>query len=207
MRNYSLAAVIVGMAVLLGTTTANAEFNPGVQTQYDASGKPIAGIGSFNMNESADDGHNYTPIPRETVPYAGPYGKGTIIVNTAERRLYLVQGDGTALKYGIGVGRPGFAWGGVHTVTNKAEWPGWTPPPQMHKRVPNLPDYMPGGPDNPLGARAMYIGSTFYRIHGSNEPWTIGQAVSSGCFRMTNDDVTDLYERVKVGAKVVVINE
>lgn len=151
------------------------------------------------------DGRHYTPIPRETVPYHGRYGKGTILVNTAERRLYLIQGDGTALKYGIGVGRPGFAWSGTHTITNKAEWPGWTPPPQMRKRVPNLPAYMPGGPDNPLGARAMYIGSTFYRIHGSNEPWTIGQAVSSGCFRMTNDDVQDLYDRVHVGAKLIVV--
>jgi lipoprotein-anchoring transpeptidase ErfK/SrfK len=206
MRNYVLVTAMICTGMLAHVPHANAEFNPGIQTKYDASGKPIDGIGAFNLNGSADE-HNYTPIPRETVQYTGPYGKGTIVVNTAERRLYLVQGDGTALKYGIGVGRPGFAWAGVHSVTDKAEWPGWTPPPQMHRRVPNLPAYMPGGPDNPLGARAMYIGSTFYRIHGSNEPWTIGQAVSSGCFRMTNDDVTDLYERVHVGAKVVVVSE
>jgi len=206
MRNFMLVAAVLGVGMVVGMAGARAEFNPAVETKYDANGKPIDGVGSFNLNSSGDD-HNYTPIPRESVAYTGPYGKGTIIVNTAERRLYLVQGDGTALKYGIGVGRPGFAWSGVHTVTNKAEWPGWTPPPQMHRRVPNLPAYMPGGPENPLGARAMYIGSTFYRIHGSNEPWTIGQAVSSGCFRMTNDDVTDLYERVHVGAKVIVIHE
>ena len=112
---------------------AHAEFNPGVETKFDSNGKPIDGIGSFNLNSTGEE-HSYTPIPRETVQYTGPYGKGTIIVNTAERRLYLVQGDGTALKYGIGVGRPGFAWSGVHSVTNKAEWPGWTPPPQMHRR-------------------------------------------------------------------------
>ena len=206
MRNYVLVAAVICMGVFANAPRAHAEFNPGVETKFDENGKPIDGIGSFHFDGTGGE-HNYTPIPRETVQYTGPYGKGTIIVDTAERRLYLVQGDGTALKYGIGVGRPGFAWSGVHTVTNKAEWPGWTPPPQMHRRVPNLPDYMPGGPDNPLGARAMYIGSTFYRIHGSNEPWTIGQAVSSGCFRMTNDDVTDLYERVHVGAKVVVIHE
>lgn len=148
-----------------------------------------------------------SPIKKETIDYAGPYGKGTIIINTGERRLYYVIGDGKALKYGIGVGRPGFTWSGEHAITRKAEWPGWTPPSTMRKRQPKLPNYMPGGPDNPLGARAMYIGSTIYRIHGTVEPWTIGQAVSSGCIRMTNDDVADLYERVNVGTKVVVMHE
>ena len=105
---------------------------------------------------------------------------------------------------GIGVGRDGFRWSGTHRITRKAEWPGWTPPPAMRKRVPDLPAYMPGGPNNPLGARALYIGSTLYRLHGTSEPWTIGQAVSSGCIRLTNEDVTDLYERAKVGATVVV---
>jgi lipoprotein-anchoring transpeptidase ErfK/SrfK len=134
------------------------------------------------------------------------YAPGTIVVNTAERRLYLVQPGGQALRYGIGVGRDGFRWGGVHRVTAKKEWPSWTPPAQMLARRPDLPRHMPGGIDNPLGARAMYLGSTLYRIHGSNEPETIGQAVSSGCFRMTNDDVTDLYNRVSVGATVIVKN-
>ena len=147
-----------------------------------------------------------SPIKKETSDYAGPYDKGTIVVNTTERRLYYVLGDGKAMKYGIGVGRPGFTWNGTHAITRKTEWPGWTPPPAMRKRQPKLPDYMPGGPDNPLGARAMYIGSTIYRIHGTAEPWTIGQAVSSGCIRMTNDDVADLYERVGVGTRVVVLH-
>ena len=145
-----------------------------------------------------------TPIPRETVTYTGRYAPGTIIVSTEERRLYLVLGDGKALRYGVGVGRPGFEWGGSKTIVMKREWPDWRPPAQMLKRRPDLPRYMPGGEANPLGARAMYIGGTLYRIHGSNEPETIGQAVSSGCIRMLNEDVIDLYERVKVGSRVVV---
>ncbi|CAH1657322.1 Lipoprotein-anchoring transpeptidase ErfK/SrfK [Hyphomicrobiales bacterium] len=143
-------------------------------------------------------------IPREIVTYTGPHGPGTIVVSTSERRLYLVQPGGTAIRYGVGVGRPGFTWGGTKTVTQKREWPGWTPPPQMLKRRPDLPRHMAGGPDNPLGARALYLGSTLYRIHGSNEPDSIGQAVSSGCFRMMNEDVIDLYGRVGVGTRVVV---
>jgi lipoprotein-anchoring transpeptidase ErfK/SrfK len=146
------------------------------------------------------------PIPRTTVNFPENYTPGTIVVNTAERRLYLVLGGGQALRYGIGVGRDGFRWGGVHRITAKKEWPSWTPPAQMIARRPDLPRHMAGGIENPLGARAMYLGSTLYRIHGSNEPETIGQAVSSGCFRMTNDDVTDLYNRVDVGATVVVKN-
>ena len=146
-----------------------------------------------------------SPVARSTVMYDGGYAPGTIVVNTAERRLYLVLGNGQALRYGIGVGRDGFRWGGVHRVSAKKEWPSWTPPSQMLARRPDLPRHMAGGVDNPLGARAMYLGSTLYRIHGSNEPETIGQAVSSGCIRMLNEDVVDLYDRVKVGAKVVVL--
>lgn len=148
-----------------------------------------------------------SPIPRSTVMYAGNYAPGTIVVNTAERRLYLVMPNGQALRYGIGVGRDGFRWSGTHRITAKKEWPDWTPPSQMLARRPDLPRHMKGGIENPLGARAMYLGSTLYRIHGSNEPETIGQAVSSGCFRMTNDDVTDLYGRVSIGTTVVVLNK
>jgi lipoprotein-anchoring transpeptidase ErfK/SrfK len=144
-------------------------------------------------------------IKRETVTAPAGQAPGTIIVNTTERRLYLVQDNGTALKYGIGVGRVGFTWAGTTKVVAKKEWPDWTPPSQMLKRRPDLPRFMKGGPENPLGARAMYLGSSLYRIHGSNEPETIGQAVSSGCFRLMNDDVIDLYGRVKVGAKVIVM--
>lgn len=146
-----------------------------------------------------------SPIKKQVVANPGSYRPGTIIVNTTERRLYFIQDDGSALKYGIGVGRDGFTWGGTHSVTMKREWPDWRPPASMLKRRPDLPRFMPGGPNNPLGARALYIGSTIYRIHGSNEPQTIGQAVSSGCFRMANEDVIDLYDRVKVGARVVVL--
>ena len=146
-----------------------------------------------------------SPIPRETVPYDGPYAPGTIIIHTSERRLYLILPGHQALKYGVGVGRPGFTWAGVTRIANKREWPDWTPPAQMLRRRPDLPRHMSGGIDNPLGARAMYLAGTLYRIHGSNEPDTIGQAVSSGCIRMTNQDVTDLYERARVGAKVVVL--
>ena len=139
------------------------------------------------------------------VDYHGKEQPGTIIINTPERFLYLVMEGGMAKRYGIGVGRPGFTWAGNHKVTAKREWPDWHPPEEMLKRQPDLPDFMPGGPDNPLGARALYLGSTLYRVHGSNESWTIGRAVSSGCIRMRNQDVIDLYDRVGVGAKVVVI--
>lgn len=143
-------------------------------------------------------------LPQE-IAYDGQGKPGTIVVDTNERYLYLIGDNGRARRYGVGVGRPGFEWAGMHTVTRKAEWPDWTPPAAMRKRQPHLPAHMDGGPDNPLGARALYLGSTEYRIHGTSEPWTIGQAVSSGCIRMRNEDVTDLYERVKVGTKVRVI--
>ena len=144
-------------------------------------------------------------IPRQVVSWNGSEAPGSIVVSTQERRLYFVMGDGKAMRYGVGVGRPGFEWSGAKTITNKREWPDWTPPPEMLRRRPDLPRHMVGGPENPLGARAMYLGSSLYRIHGSNEPDTIGQAVSSGCIRMTNEDVTDLYERVKIGTRVTVM--
>ena len=144
-------------------------------------------------------------IPRRTVPWNGRQAAGTIVVSTSQRRLYYILGNGQALRYGVGVGRQGFSWSGTKTVTMKREWPSWRPPAQMLKRRPDLPRYMPGGIENPLGARAIYLGSSLYRIHGSNEPDTIGAAVSSGCIRMTNRDVIDLYDRVRTGAKVVVL--
>lgn len=141
---------------------------------------------------------------RQEVAYHGPHGKNTIIIDTDEKFLYLVMGNGRAMRYGIGWARPGFEWKGTHRITRKAEWPSWRPPEAMRKREPHLPAYMPGGPDNPLGARALYLGSTLYRIHGTSQPWTIGRNVSSGCIRLTNEDVIDLYNRVGVGAKVIV---
>ncbi len=142
---------------------------------------------------------------KQLVDYSGREGAGTIIVDTPNKFLYLVEGNGKALRYGIGVGRPGFTWSGVKSITAKREWPDWTPPAEMIARRPDLPRHMEGGPENPLGARAMYLGSTLYRIHGSNEPWTIGTNVSSGCIRMRNEDVIDLYGRVNVGARVIVL--
>lgn len=155
-------------------------------------------------SELQTSGQRGSSIRKQIVDYETNLAVGTIVVETSERRLYLVLEDGKALKYGIGVGREGFDWAGTHRITRKAEWPGWTPPAAMRARQPGLPAYMPGGPDNPMGARALYIGNTLYRLHGTSEPWSIGQAVSSGCIRLTNDDITDLYDRARVGAKVIV---
>jgi lipoprotein-anchoring transpeptidase ErfK/SrfK len=142
---------------------------------------------------------------KQEVDYAGKEASGTVVIDTPNRFLFLVESGGKALRYGIGVGRPGFTWAGVHTVSAKREWPDWRPPDEMLQRQPWLPHFMAGGSNNPLGARALYLGSTLYRIHGSNEPWTIGQMVSSGCIRMRNEDIIDLYGRVPVGAKVMVL--
>jgi lipoprotein-anchoring transpeptidase ErfK/SrfK len=141
---------------------------------------------------------------RQLVFYRTTALPGTIIVETAERHLYLVLGNNSAMRYGIGVGREGFQWGGQQQISRKAEWPDWTPPPEMIDRQPYLPRFMAGGPGNPMGARALYLGATVYRIHGTNQPHTIGSAVSSGCFRLTNPDVSDLYERIPVGTKVII---
>ncbi|MBI2713416.1 MAG: L,D-transpeptidase [Rhizobiales bacterium] len=142
---------------------------------------------------------------RQQVDYQGSEEPGTIVIDTPNHFLYLVEPGGKAMRYGIGVGRPGFTWSGVHSVSSMKEWPDWVPPKEMLQRQPYLPHHMAGGPNNPLGARALYLGSTLYRIHGSNEPWTIGRNVSSGCIRMRNADVIDLYGRVKIGTKVVVL--
>jgi len=142
---------------------------------------------------------------RRVVPFRTNEPVGTVIIDTATRYLYLVEPNGQAIRYGIGVGRDGFTWNGVERVSRKAEWPDWRPPAEMLARQPNLPEFVPGGPENPLGARALYLGSTLYRIHGTNEAWSIGYAVSSGCIRLKNEDVADLYNRVPVGAKVIVL--
>jgi lipoprotein-anchoring transpeptidase ErfK/SrfK len=142
---------------------------------------------------------------RHEVAYSGGERPGTIVIDTPDKFLYFVEPEGRALRYGIGVGRPGFEWAGVKRVSRKAEWPGWTPPIQMMLRQPDLPSHMAGGLGNPLGARALYLGSSLYRIHGTNQPWTIGKNLSSGCIRMMNEDVIDLYNRARIGAKVVVM--
>ena len=144
-------------------------------------------------------------LQRQIVGYASNEAPGTVIIDTPHTVLYYVLGNGKAIRYGIGVGRQGFTWAGVKQIERKAEWPDWIPPQEMIERQPYLPRFVAGGPGNPLGARAMYLGGTVYRIHGTNDPTTIGKHVSSGCIRLTNDDVTDLYNRVQVGAKVVVL--
>lgn len=198
LRLYVLAGALLSSSLLPLSASAFSNDMIDLETRMPLVVRPEA-------SSHGEDGRvTENPIPRQTVSYSGPYKAGTIVVSTKERRLYLVLDYGKALRYGVGVGRPGFEWAGTHTITNKREWPDWTPPAQMLARRPDLPRHMAGGPQNPLGARAMYLGSSMYRIHGSNEPDTIGQAVSSGCIRMTNDDVTDLYGRVKVGTQVIV---
>jgi lipoprotein-anchoring transpeptidase ErfK/SrfK len=192
--------------LLLGASAAQAQFvnfGSGDQVIIDpATNQPMRVMARTDGGPRTGGA---SAIPRETVSFSGRYAPGTIVINTQERRLYFVQAGGTAIRYGVGVGRPGFSWGGNQSITRKAEWPDWRPPAAMLRRRPDLPRFMAGGPENPLGARALYLGSSLYRIHGSNEPHTIGTAVSSGCFRLTNDDVTDLYNRVRVGTRVVVL--
>ena len=198
MRRFATAAVIAGAALASSAGSANAFFHLLFQSEQQTQAQ------QYYRNDPSSN-VQISPIPREVVAFSG-YSPGTIVVSTSERRLYYVLGNGTAIRYGIGVGRPGFTWAGTKTVARKAEWPDWTPPAQMLKRRPDLPRHMVGGEANPLGARAMYLGGTLYRIHGSNEPETIGTAVSSGCIRMTNADVIDLYDRVRVGTRVVVLH-
>jgi lipoprotein-anchoring transpeptidase ErfK/SrfK len=145
-----------------------------------------------------------TNFPREVVSFSENLPAGSIVISTSQRRLYYVMGGGKALRYAIAVGKEGYAWSGTSTVSSKRVWPDWNPPADMRQRRPDLPVHMAGGPNNPLGARALYLGDTLYRIHGTNEPWYLGTARSSGCIRMTNDDVIDLYDRTKIGATVIV---
>jgi lipoprotein-anchoring transpeptidase ErfK/SrfK len=185
---------------------------PGYQQQqpygYQPQQQPYGYQPGYAPSSSGDMAQPQPVDPRyerQLVEYHGSEQAGTIIIDTPHFFLYLVLNGGKALRYGIGVGRPGFTWAGVKSISAMREWPDWRPPTEMLARRPDLPRYMPGGPDNPLGARALYLGSTLYRIHGSNEPWSIGTQVSSGCIRLRNEDIIDLYERVKIGAKVVVI--
>ena len=178
---------------------------PGISTEPQRQVQPVAMARPEKPARRQMD-PQYLP---QMVAYDTAEKAGTIIIDTNNRFLYLVTGNGEARRYGVGVGKPGFEWAGSHKITRKAEWPTWTPPSEMISREAAKGHYLPasmqGGPENPLGARAMYLGSTLYRIHGTNAPWTIGYAVSSGCIRMRNEDVVDLYERVNVGTKVVVI--
>jgi lipoprotein-anchoring transpeptidase ErfK/SrfK len=196
-----IASFFLSMMMVLPTGYVAPAMAESALQSFFLAGKPRVQGGKYRSNKS--------PIPRKTVKFDPSIEPGTIVIETSKRRLYYTLGRGKAIEYGVGVGREGFEWAGTNKISRKAEWPGWTPPAVMRARVKReegriLPAYMPGGPDNPLGARAMYIGSSIYRIHGTNQPWTIGQAMSSGCIRMANDDVTHLYNQVGIGTKVIV---
>jgi lipoprotein-anchoring transpeptidase ErfK/SrfK len=207
--NSRLAAAALG-ALAIGTFAfAGSAAAAPVQLFPFLMSPPVQSAPPVQAQPSDDDEGTVREMParlkRQVVSYATREAPGTIIIDTPNTYLYYVLGGGQAIRYGIGVGREGFTWSGVQTITKKAEWPDWTPPAEMIARQPYLPRYMAGGPGNPLGARAMYLGGTIYRIHGTNAPHTIGTHVSSGCLRLTNEDVTDLYARVNVGTKVIVL--
>ncbi len=182
-RNFALAALAVTLAGTAFSTAATS---------------------AAKMNFSAQTWNLERKFKRQEVSYSTSEPAGTIIVSTRRKFLYYIKGNGKAIRYGIGVGRWGFRWSGTEKISRKTEWPDWRPPAEMLQREPDLPKVMPGGPDNPLGARALYLGSTLYRIHGTAQPWTIGTAVSSGCIRLTNENIIDLYKRASVGSKVIV---
>ncbi len=204
MTGLSRGRSVRGIGALIGAAmlcTVSAYAPAGAQT-------PLFQPTMQDVDPGIDHGNSSNLLPeefeRQAVFYRSQHPVGTIIVDTRERHLYLIQSETRALRYGIGVGRDGFTWAGLLRITRKVEWPDWRPPPEMIERQPYLPRFMAGGPGNPLGARAMFLGETVYRIHGTNAPETIGQAVSSGCFRLVNDDVADLYDRVPVGTHVIV---
>jgi lipoprotein-anchoring transpeptidase ErfK/SrfK len=211
---FATAAALSAILALAGTVSAKADplaLIFGGQQQRAAFNNSYAyaptAVPSMPAIEEEEATSAEVPahLKRQIVSYSGREAAGTIIVDTPNTYLYYVLGGGQAVRYGIGVGREGFTWSGTQSVTRKAEWPDWTPPSEMVARQPYLPRFMAGGPGNPLGARAMYLGGTIYRIHGTNAPSTIGHRVSSGCIRLTNEDVADLYSRVTVGTKVVVL--
>ena len=208
MRKFLISALAVAAMAATGVTASGFAARAEVQL-HELLFKPKAEREEYLRQNRTTSYRmsNKSPIKRKVINFDG-YSVGTIVIDTSDRRLYHVVKPGKAMAYGVGVGREGFTWTGKNRISRKTEWPGWTPPPQMIAREKAkgriLPAYMEGGPNNPLGARAMYIGSTLYRIHGTNQPWTIGQAMSSGCIRMANDDVVHLYNQVNVGTTVVV---
>ena len=201
-RAVAFGALAIGAIVFTGTAPAAPLFpffvDPSVQVAPPA-------VQSAPSEDEGAAAELPARLKRQIVSYPTREAPGTVIIDTPNTYLYSVLGGGRAVRYGIGVGRDGFTWSGVQSITKKAEWPDWTPPPEMIARQPYLPRHMAGGPGNPLGARAMYLGGTVYRIHGTNAPGTIGTHVSSGCIRLTNQDVADLYSRVNVGTKVIVL--
>ena len=208
-RAAALGALAFGAVAFSGAATAAPlQLFPFMAPQQELSFPPMSAppmVQSTPSEDQAVTAELPARLKRQIVNYPTREAAGTIIIDTPNTYLYYVLGGGQAIRYGIGVGRDGFTWSGVQSITKKAEWPDWTPPPEMIARQPYLPRQMAGGPGNPLGARAMYLGGTIYRIHGTNAPQTIGTHVSSGCIRLTNQDVTDLYSRVNVGTKVIVL--
>jgi lipoprotein-anchoring transpeptidase ErfK/SrfK len=199
-RHVIVQTVVAIAAAIVFSTSVQAQFlglSPSGADKMDVGDQP-------GYVPTPDEENLPAQFVRQVVFFRTVEAPGTIIVDTPARYLYLVQGNNRAIRYGIGVGRDGFQWSGLLKITRKAEWPDWTPPPEMIERQPYLPRFMAGGPGNPMGARALYLGNTVYRLHGTNQPDTIGSAVSSGCFRMVNPDIIDFYERVPVGTRVVV---
>jgi lipoprotein-anchoring transpeptidase ErfK/SrfK len=192
-----MRGLLIGLSLAIATATA-----------APAAAQPVPNPGQAPLRLDTEmdkgTGARREAFERRPVFYRTNERPGTIIVDTSTRYLYLIKGNNVAIRYGIGVGREGFQWAGLLRISRKAEWPDWTPPDEMIERQPYLPRWMAGGPGNPLGARALYLGATVYRVHGTNQPETIGHAVSSGCFRLVNDDVVHLYEQVAVGDKVIV---
>ena len=202
----ALASVILAAFALGGCASSNAtsgaQAYASAKPKYKVSTKEVSSRDPWTLQTPF--GILYSETPRETVSYSSKQAPGSIIVDTRNRYLYYVLGHNQAIRYSIAVGAEGYDWSGVSTVASKREWPDWTPTPGILKRNPELPRHVAGGYDNPLGARALYLGGTLYRIHGTNEPWRIGSAVSSGCIRLSNNDIIDLYNRTKLGAKVIV---
>jgi lipoprotein-anchoring transpeptidase ErfK/SrfK len=203
-------ALVVGAALLLSPAIFSSAANAQILGYASAPQSAFPSDNVLTPTAPADEGDGSTAVlperlRRTTVAYNTIEAPGTVIIDTGNTALYYVLGQGKAIRYGVGVGREGFTWSGVQTISRKAEWPDWYPPAEMIARQPYLPRFVAGGPGNPLGARAMYLGSSQYRIHGTNDPTTIGKFVSSGCIRLTNEDVADLFSRVNVGTKVVVL--
>lgn len=197
MTRHLLATILV---LAMSAASAQAQTRPPAQLQQ----QELAIEDQPGYQPSRSEEELSGALQRQLVFFRTAEPAGTIVVFTSQRFLYVVQGNNRAVRYGIGVGREGFQWAGLLKISRKAEWPDWTPPPEMIARQPYLPRFMAGGPGNPMGARALYLGNTIYRLHGTNQPQTIGHAVSSGCFRLVNDDIIDLYERIPIGTKVVV---
>lgn len=203
-RPCRLLAALLAFVIAIHCAPSRAMAQDSSDPIRESASRIGSAVGDVFRSFGDDLGQIFRQKTGRTVDIDTKYEPGTIVVRTRERKLYFVTSRGAALRYNVGVGREGFEWGGNARISRKAEWPDWRPPKEMLERQPDLPTYMPGGPDNPLGARALYIGDTLYRIHGTREAHTIGGAVSSGCIRMLNNDVIDLYDRVKVGAQVYV---